>query len=192
MPLDAERSLGLWVGMSAADPSVTASHFCCRRGLSRSLALFFPSPSPPFAARDKIYGEEVGGGGASHGLGLSLSGSSAPSAVLGRWGGGGDLGENVDYCCNRYCCCQLTCSRTGRRRNWGSGWGSKTQLDLLESPVSARFVLGFLRGESQHVDGLFSFFLPPDQYLLPGEIYVYTRIWCRTRRASLPAAASKH
>lgn len=49
-----------------------------------------------------------------------------------RWGGGeDDLGENVDYCCNRYCCCQLTCGRTGRMRNQGIGGG----LAIEQNPV---------------------------------------------------------
>lgn len=34
----------------------------------------------------------------------------------------------MDYCCNRYCCCQLTCGRTGRMRNGGSGAENKTPV----------------------------------------------------------------
>lgn len=40
----------------------------------------------------------------------------------------GDLGKNVDYCCNRYCCCQLTYGQSGRMRNGRKGnKGANTQ-----------------------------------------------------------------
>lgn len=79
-PLDEERTAGVWVGMSAADPSVTASQFVVVGGfLPRSLS---SSPLHPLLLRrDKIYGEQ--GGETPHGLGFSLSGSPAPSAALG-------------------------------------------------------------------------------------------------------------
>lgn len=33
----------------------------------------------------------------------------------------GDLDKNVAYCCNRYCCCQLTYGRSGRMSNGREG-----------------------------------------------------------------------
>lgn len=43
-----------------------------------------------------------------------------------------DLGENVDYCCNRYCCCQLTCGRIGQTRNQRIGGWLEVEQNTVE------------------------------------------------------------
>lgn len=94
-----------------------------------------------------------------------------------RWGGKDDLGENVDYCCNRYCCCQLTCGRTGRMRNQGIGGGLAVEQNPVK-PVGIASRRGnpvlyfcflfcllvcvsceFLQAGSQHIDGFFFFLI---------------------------------
>lgn len=113
-----------WVGMLAPDPPVTASQFVA--GVF-SLALFFSRCIHSFRGKIRFMAsrkEKLLVGSALVYLALLLPARS-------RWGED-DLGENVDYCCNRYCCCQLTCGRTGRMRNQGVGGGLAVEQNPVE------------------------------------------------------------